>query len=264
MSRSIPPWLSGVLEALELERPELVTTEQLQAICNEIGVDVPARIIASRLKEKGWLLETPQRGVWEFAPAEVAGPYSRADPLLALKAFQAAHPGVDVALSLQGAAWAQGLSDRAPSKMSVVFAKPSALKLPDFLEASNFAWRLPLVNARGTKVLSPESIIVHMTNRPKVVRNWNSAMEWLPEVAYDATPENVLIELDGRPSSTWARTGYLLQGMRPDIAEKIKANFSPRGKVRFGSSSSALRNDEAWKVVDYVIPFDPRELESVR
>ncbi len=75
MSRTIPKGLSGVLEALELERPQLVTMPQLAGICEKAGVRTPAKVVASRLRERGWLLPTTQRGVWEFAPA-TAGKFS--------------------------------------------------------------------------------------------------------------------------------------------------------------------------------------------
>lgn len=104
MARSIPKGLSGVLEELELERPQLVTTAQLAELCRHSGVHTPTKVVASRLREKGWLLATPQRGVWEFAPAELAGPYSSADPLLPLKAHAVAHPGDKFALASQTAA----------------------------------------------------------------------------------------------------------------------------------------------------------------
>jgi len=50
---------------------------------------------------RGWL----ENG--KFAPAEAAGPYSSMDPLLPIKAFAAAHPGLAPALAMQAAAWAQ-------------------------------------------------------------------------------------------------------------------------------------------------------------
>ena len=40
-----------------------------------------------RLARLGWLLPTPVRGTWEFAPAEHAGAIPDADPLLPLKAL---------------------------------------------------------------------------------------------------------------------------------------------------------------------------------
>jgi len=53
MTRPIPPTLAGVLELLELERPVTVTTE--------------------RLAERGWLLKTGVRGVWENGPPSMPG-----------------------------------------------------------------------------------------------------------------------------------------------------------------------------------------------
>ena len=41
-----------------------------------VGVRTATRTVATRLRERGWLLPTGQRGVWEFAPAAVAGAYS--------------------------------------------------------------------------------------------------------------------------------------------------------------------------------------------
>ena len=71
-------------------------------------------------------------------------------------------------------------------------------------------------------------------------------------------------ELAGRPASVRARAGYLLQGMRPDIADAIARLGAPTAKVRFGPRRSSIRNDERWKVADTVLPFDPKEMESVR
>lgn len=71
-----------MLEELELERPQLVTASQLAELRARADVRTPLRVVASRLRDRGWLLATPQRGVWEFAPAELAGPYSSKDPLL--------------------------------------------------------------------------------------------------------------------------------------------------------------------------------------
>jgi len=72
----------------------------------------------------------------------------------------------------------------------------------------------------------------------------------------------MLVELQERTPSVWARTGYLLQGMRPDAAA-LKSVFAPKTKVRFGSSGKALRNDEHWKVSDRLLPFDPRRMEAL-
>ena len=262
MARSIPKGLSGVLEELELERPQLVTASQLAALCEKTGVRTPAKIVASRLREKGWLLATPQRGVWEFAPAELAGAYSSADPLLPLKAYAATHPEKRFFLASQTAAWALGLADRVPAILDAAFEQVPA-SVPEGVNASTYRPSIPTTVAKDVSTLVPESIVVHMTTRPSAMRSWQGVAEWLPDVAYELDAATVLEELAGRPRSVAARTGYLLQGMRPDIASAIMKASSPRSKARFGTGST-IRNDERWQVSDSALPFDPREMEKVR
>lgn len=262
MARSIPKGLSEVLEELELERPQLVTTSQLASLCERSGVRTPAKVVASRLREKGWLLATPQRGVWEFAPAELAGAYSSADPLLPLKAHAAAHPSERSALASQTAAWALGLADRVPAVIDAAFEQMPT-SVPDGVRASTYRPNVPTADAKGFPALAPESIIVHMAQRPSAVRSWQGVAEWLPDVAYELDAATMLDELGGRSRSVAARTGYLLQGMRPDVSDAVMEAIPPRSRVRFGTGP-ALRNDERWQVSDSTLPFDPREMEEVR
>ena len=263
MTRYIPQWLSPVVEALELDRPELVTMAELTSIAEQSGVEAQGYAIADRLRKLGWLLETPQRGVWEFAPAESAGPYSTADPLLPMKAFMLSHPGCKCALTMQTAAWALGLADRVPACIEVSFEKRPAVKVPREISPSVFESTIGSVEAKGVPCLHPESIVVHMAQKPSAVRSWQGALEWLPDVAYEMREEPLLDELAGRPQSVWSRTGYLVSGMRPDLAEGISRGIETGSKVRFGPRGSAIRNDERWKVSDTQLPYDPRELERV-
>ena len=257
--------MAKVLERLELERPLLVTSSELAAMLAEEGVATPAPVAAARLRDRGWLLPTGQRGVWEFAPAEVAGAYSSMDPLLPLRAFSAAHGDLAPALATQAAAWALGLADRAPATVDAVLPDPPArVAVPDGLRLLPFSPRLDTVEARGVPALAPESIVVHMCERPTRVRSWQSASEWLPEVAAEVDPARVAEELSGRPRSVAARTGYLLQGMRPDVARAIGDAVVRPPKVRFGPRTRSVRNDERWGVADTLLPFDPREMEDVR
>lgn len=251
-----------MLEELELERPQLVTMSQLANLCESSGIRTPAKVVAARLRERGWLLATPQRGVWEFAPAEVAGPYSSADPLLPLKAHAAAHPEDEFALASQTAAWALGLADRVPAVLDAAFERMPA-STPDGVNASTYRPNIPTVKAKGVATLAPESIVVHLAQRPSSVRSWRGVAEWLPDVAYELEAPALLNELQGRPRSVAARTGYLLQGMRPDVADAVMEASPPRSKVRFGTGP-AIRNDERWQVSDAALPFDPREMEEAR
>lgn len=263
MTRYIPQWLSPVVELLELDRPELLTMADLASIATKAGVRAPGYAIADRLRKLGWLLETPQRGVWEFVPAESAGPYSTADPLLPVKAFALSHPGCKYALAIQTAAWALGFADRVPARIEVSFKNRPMVKIPEEISSSMFESRIGLIEAKGVPCLRPESIMVHMAQKPGIVRSWQGVLEWLPDVAYEMESGLLLGELAGRPQSVWSRAGYLVSGMRPDLAERIAEGFEPRSKVRFGPRAKAIRNDERWKVSDTLLPFDPRKLEAV-
>lgn len=260
LARSIPNWLSGVVERLELDRPELVRSEDIGHMTKEEGLSVPAGVVASRLRQLGWLLPTPQRGVWEFAPAEVAGAYSSSDPLLPLKAFLVANPSVRCALTFQAAAWTQNLADRPGSRIDVAFFARPRVKLPKEISASTFVPVLEPVATRGVASLRPASVVTHMAQRPGSVRSWQSAAEWVPDVASEIVADELLEELATRPNAVRAKTGYLLQGTRPDLADAVARNFSPSSKVRLGNGPKTLRTDARWQVADTLLPFDPREL----
>ena len=263
MTRTIPPSMGGILEELELEQPALVTSEQLAQLIEHHGLRTPTRIVAARLRERGWLLPTGQRGVWEFAPAAMAGAYSRNDPLMPLRAFLAQRPSARCALTLQAAAWAHGFADRVPTHIEVAAATTELTRqLPADVAASVFDPHLRYQEQRGVPVLAPESILVHMTAKPGAVRSWASALEWLPELAADLSREQLSLELADRPSATSARTGYLLQGMRPDLADAIRESRPLHGKTWFGPRGHLRRHDNTWQVADTSLPFDPRTLRA--
>lgn len=263
MARTITQGVSGILEELELERPQLVTMKDIERLVSDAGIATPSAIVASRLRAAGWLLPTEFRGVWEFAPAELAGAYSSGDPLLSAKAFELAHPDAQPIVSLQAAAWALGLADRVPAKIDVVFPIIPRVKIPEGLRASAYAPNIATAKVKGARVLAPESIICHMVQRPSAVCSWQSAAEWIDDVAYELDAARMLEELGGRAASVRTRAGYLLQGMRPDIAAAIRKAGISKTKVRFGSNP-AIRCDEDWMMVDCALPFDPKAKEALR
>lgn len=261
MNRTISPSEAPVLERLEFDRPELVTMSDLTALLGLFGIGTPPRVFAARLRAKGWLLPTEQRGVWEFAPAALAGPYSSAEPTLPLQAFLAKWPGAPCGLTFQAAAWAHGCADRSPTRPEVAVANAdTARKLPPSLDASTFTPGLPPLPLQGVPVLAPESVLTHMCAKPVAVRSWASAIEWLGELAAEATVADVEAELAGRPRTVAMRMGYLLQSLRPDIADSIARSSPPTGKTWFGPPGPRLRYDHRWQVSDTHLPFDPRGL----
>lgn len=258
MTRSIPPSLAPVVEQLELEDAHLVTAEDLEAILRETGVRTATRTVASRLAERGWLLKSGTRGVWEFAPGAVAGPHSRSGPTRPLQAALAKWSNLQCALTFQAAAWAMNAADRVPARLEVAAAtNADARRLPDILDASVFAANVPPLILKGVPVLRAASVLVHMAASPTHVRSWTSAVEWLPDLAFDADPRDVRTELAGRPLTVAARFGYLVQGLRPDLAASIP---SPASKTWFGPRGPLRRHDSRWQIADTLLPFDPRSL----
>jgi len=263
LTRSIPPGLSGILEDLELDQTPMVTSDHLSELVIRHGLKTPAKVVASRLRDRGWLLSTGRRGVWEFAPAAVAGPYSRNDPATPLRAFLASRPDAKVALTFQAAAWAHGAADRVPLHPEVAAATAElARQLPSALSGSVFAPSLAYARLRGVPVLAAESIVVHMSARPAAVRSWSSALEWLPDLTNGLDLSALRTELADRPSSVRVRTGYLLQGLRPDLAHQIHDQERPSTKTWFGPRGKLRRHDSFWQVADTILPFDPKELRA--
>jgi len=157
MTRTIPASLAPVLEQLELEQADLVTMAHLDELVRSADLGTQTRTVAARLRERGWLLATGQRGVWEFAPAAVAGAHGRAGPTRLLRAALA-RTEIRCGLTFQAAAWALGLADRAPPRAEVAAADDrSATQLPDALDVSVFMPRLPYGTAKGVPVLQAAS-----------------------------------------------------------------------------------------------------------
>ena len=73
MTRTIPRSLAPVIAELELEAADLVTTAKLDEILKAAGVGTATRTVASRLRERGWLLgrmtwPTVPRSGWRLPP----------------------------------------------------------------------------------------------------------------------------------------------------------------------------------------------------
>ena len=122
---------------------------------------------------------------------------------------------------------------------------------------------MELLAGIGPANLAPESVIVHMTAKPRAVRSWQSALEWLPDLAGLLKAELLLEEIADRSNAVAARTGYLLQGMRPDIADVIYKRDTPKYKTWFGPRVPLLRHDNKWLIADTMLPFDPRKMDAL-
>jgi len=250
-----------------MDQPVLVTTADLESIRLRAGVATPTKQVALRLRERGWLLPTAHRGVYEFAPGAHAGALSSGQVTLPLQAVLHARPELRAFLTLQSAAWAMGLADRAPARLEVAAPNLATTERLNRLlrkdaRVLTFEPKLPSPPHRGVPTMAPESVLVHMAARPRDVRSWSSALEWLPDLAAELTEDQLRVELGGRPATVSTRASYLLDGLRPDLALQIAP--LGHGSVHFGSRKGASRrHDSRLHVTDSLLPFDPRTLSSV-
>ena len=264
MPRPLPPSLALIVEDLELDQPEVVTSEMLAELVARHSLGSPTKVVAARLRERGWLLATGSRGVWEFAPGAHAGPYGHGDPTLPLQAVLASRPGLPAALSLNTAAWALGYADRVPARLDV--AVPRLTRVPKSLavntNVTTYDPRLDLVRAKGAPTHRSESILVHLASTPAAVRSWSAVLEWLPDLAADLSAERLDVELRARPTAVRVRAGYLLSGLRPDLAEPLHTDAG--APVRFGPRSAKVRrHDPTWRVLDALLQVNPTSLKEV-
>lgn len=261
-SRSIPPTLGLLLQDLELERPKLVTLGKIGELSATHGIRTPARILAHRLVEKGWLLATSVAGVWEFAPADRAGPLSEADPFLTLRATLS-RDDLPIAVALNSALWLHNLADRFPDPHEL--AAPTDLRIPQALRAEyrlvRFVPMLAVQEVNGLPIHRPATVLVHAAHRPADVSSWAAMLDLLPGLLAACAKEDIEAELSDRPHATHVRLAYMLDSLAPDLIQQL--GIQPAGKVWFGPRRRLRRHDARWNVADTVLPFSPRKLGEI-
>ena len=182
--RTIPKSCAGLLEKLELEQPRVLTAGQLAAWAEEAGVGWPTRVIAQRLRERGWLLDHTTKGVWEFAPASRAGAVGSGDPFIELRATLARNPSAPYLVAAESAAYLLGLASRRPEPE--VIAAPQGVRAPKALRAFRVAhWdaATPATTRDGLPVWAPSTLIAFMGTRPGLYHDWTNVAEWLRQAA---------------------------------------------------------------------------------
>lgn len=252
---------------LELDAPEVVTMADLSELVERTGIGTEPRLVAARLRERGWLLPTGTRGVWEFAPAAHAGPIGHGDLYLPLRTALAARPALDAAVCLVSAMRAHGLAERAPDRLEV--SVPSGTSVPEGLRRRArvimFEAQLPPQVLRGVPVHVPATILAHVAARPTDVRGWGTFADALADLVASTEPADIDRELVDRPRSVRVRLAYLLQGVAPDLADRfLPPDQGGRSapKVWFGPRAPLKRHSTRFSVADTLLPFDPAELRS--
>lgn len=255
--RSLPPWLSGVLSELELDRPTVVTSEIVAGIRKQLGVRPPTHRIVEELRRRGWFLDTGVQGAWEFVPAERAGAISSGDPFLPLRATLQTTPKLPVSVALGSALWLLNLVDRAPDRHEVAMPKreyvPVALKRA--FRVVHHDARLDPLTVKGLPVQRAATVLVHLANRPTDVKSWGSVLSVLRELVSDASEAEIVAELRGRTAAARVRFAYLVSGIAPDLVESL--SIEPEGKVWFGPRQPLRRHSARWRVADTILPFPP-------
>jgi AbiEi antitoxin C-terminal domain len=250
----------GDILACEYRQGDLLTLAELEDVVRRSGVAPTAKVITSRLITRGWLVTAGPRGVYTFEPEPVRTVPSRPDSVVALRAALMRRPELRAALTFRSAAWAFGLADHAGARLEIAAATPlHASALASVGRPFVFGPRLDPRRVHGLPVLQPESVLVHAAAKPGEVRHWAVALGWLPPLAAAIRWDVVREELVGRSRPALVRLGYLLSGVRPDIAEALRPAVGAR--VLFGTKGRVRRVDHDWEVADALLPISPRLLD---
>jgi hypothetical protein len=244
----------------QYQQGDLLTLEDLEDIVRRSGVSPHAKVVAARLLARGWLLKAGPRGVYTFTPEPMPAVPARPDPVVAFRAALIRRPELKAALTFRSAAWANGLADHVSARLEIAAATPAhASALAAGGRSFVFAPHLEPRILHGVPVLRAESLLVHVAAKPGEVRHWAIAMGWLPAVAATAGLAAIREELEGRSRPVMVRLGYLLSGVRPDIAQALLPAAGSR--VPFGTQGRVRRFDPEWQVADTLLPVSPRLLE---
>lgn len=251
--RSIPAGLAPLLQMLELEQPRVLTAARLADFAHEAGIRTSADMVVRRLREHGWLLPLATRGVWEFAPADRAGPFGSGDPLIELRAVLARNPDAPYAAAGESAAYLLGHAGRRPQQECI--GAPPGARLPKSLCASrvvHWAPASPYVIRDGLPTWSPATLIAFMASRPAAYHDWPNVGEWLRQAASAISPTDLVRELEGRSAGSWMRAAYLMdRGGQQTSAEELMRHAPPRsGPYYLGDRAAPGRYSRVYDVVD--------------
>jgi len=246
-----------VIQALELDQPQVVTASDLVELAEASGVGCSGTQLAYDLRRLGWLLPLRTRGAWEFVPAARAGRLSSGDRHIELRATLAVDPDFSGALAMESASVALGLAGRVPARE--VLSLPPGRRRPKALDE----WRLvtlavdpdDLTWIEGLPTWRVETLLAGMAHRPDAFEDWPNVAEWLHRAVATAEPDRVGRCLSGAPRAAWRRAGYLLaMGGNPSAGEALQVGApSGHGPVYLGPRRVLGRFDKRFEVIDSVL-----------
>lgn len=261
--RTLPRTLATIAAELELDEASYVTLDQIADIAHRHGIASEPRNLAWRLRKSGWLLDTASRGVWEFAPAVNAGPYSRGDTFALLRGLLERRSMAGARVCLVSSLWLRGLSERPPSRHEICLnpgtRPPTGLKAE--YRVLRFDSRLRPAHLRGLPVEAPATTLVHLATHPAHVSSWEAIVMALPDLAAATTADELRIEVNHRPPTVSARLGYLLEGVAPNLVQEADLRPTPT-VTRIGPPEAPARFNSRWNIADNQLPVDPTTLTA--
>lgn len=222
--------MAMVLEALELDQPLVVTTDDIERLRRASDTTSSTSYLIEVLTDEGWLLPLRSRGVWEFAPAARAGAYGAGDPHIELRAALRKRPDLPVALAEETAAWLHGLAGRPPTRD--VLSAPQDLRVPPALSGYRVVRvksRLEPAQRNGLPIWRVDSLLVAMADRPGSYRDWPNVADWLSQAVSRVTEDDLRAELLDRSRAAWMRLAYLVdRGGNAELAVRL-TKLAPKG-----------------------------------
>ncbi|MDR1188882.1 MAG: type IV toxin-antitoxin system AbiEi family antitoxin [Bifidobacteriaceae bacterium] len=254
--KALPRRLVGMVEAMELDQPRVVTLPELTKMAMEAGAsadEAGAVKLVYRLRDLGWLGTVRTQGAWEFNPGSRAGPFGSGDPFIELRAHLAVAPAWTGCLAMESAATVLGLAQHLPSREVV------ALTPGERLPRAMSDWRtvtfgLPGAGRAvedGLPLWNVEGLVAGIAIRPSGYRDLAGLAQWLPEAGERLRKDEFLECLAGRPDAVWQRATYLLRvAGAAAIAEVLLESRPPRHPVWFGATRTGGLYDPVAKVSD--------------
>lgn len=250
-ARSIPPWLSAVVARLELDARAFVTSQEIADLAVAASPDMKNPLIVVRkLSERGWLLPTEIRGVWEFVPGAAGGVYSGKQSFRTLRAALTAAPDLDIRVGLESAMWLHSVADRIPAEETYT-ARPET-PIPAGLRRSGHVVTFDSATAPdeidGIPVENPATILAHAATRPARLHDLRGFRAHLPELADLADQADLERESERLSEASRRRLAYLLSETLPNFAAALVPQ--PGGLVWFGPRRKQGRWSAHWNVMD--------------
>lgn len=220
MVRTIPKYLASIVEQLELNEAELLTIKDIQRYASSAGSTIQAARIAFELKNRGWLLPTSARGVYEFSPGANAGAYSKGGKLSNIKAVALANPSIKWFYSHQSALYFHKIVDQMPDKPQITIKCNSIKKVPyafTKLTHNVFDSQLEPIIINGNPVEPLETLLVHICSKPKSVSDWFVYEENIQDIWSECDIGKLHQELDKQSLNTKNRLRKLLRSIGNEV-----------------------------------------------